>query len=191
MNVLICDPISPKGIALFQQRPEFKVTVLEKRLTEAELLPLVSETDAMVVRKVAQISARSTLKVVGRVHRNNKVPNAPSKAHKARGSAKAGGATTAGVVDVVGTAAAIVRKEAVRRAALLQHLRRLEGEAFLDPIGTAGHRLHGQCGLPERCPHSQRGLEPELYAGVHVRHHRYRVPARCVHRCAAHRRLPF
>ena len=29
MNVLICDPISPKGIALLQQQTEFKVTVLE------------------------------------------------------------------------------------------------------------------------------------------------------------------
>ena len=71
MNVLICDPISPKGIALFQQRPEFKVTVLEKRLTEAELLPLVSETDAMVVRSETKITRRlieaaPRLKVVGR-----------------------------------------------------------------------------------------------------------------------------
>ena len=49
MNVLICDPISPKGIALFQQRPEFNVTVLSKRLSEAELIPLVAETEAMVV----------------------------------------------------------------------------------------------------------------------------------------------
>ena len=49
MNVLICDPISPKGIALFQQRPEFKVTVLPKRLSEAELLPLAAEAHAMVV----------------------------------------------------------------------------------------------------------------------------------------------
>jgi len=41
MNVLICDPISPKGVALLQQRPEFKVTVLDQRLSEVELLPLV------------------------------------------------------------------------------------------------------------------------------------------------------
>jgi len=43
MNVLICDPISPKGVALLQQRSEFKVAVLEKRLSEAELLPLVRD----------------------------------------------------------------------------------------------------------------------------------------------------
>ena len=40
MNVLVCDPVSPKGIALLQQRPEFKVTVLSTRLPEPEFLPL-------------------------------------------------------------------------------------------------------------------------------------------------------
>ncbi|MBI3418155.1 MAG: phosphoglycerate dehydrogenase [Verrucomicrobia bacterium] len=71
MNVLICDPISPKGIALFQQRPEFNVTVLSKRLTEAELIPLVAETEAMVVRSETKVSrnviaAALKLRVVGR-----------------------------------------------------------------------------------------------------------------------------
>ncbi|HAM71840.1 MAG TPA: phosphoglycerate dehydrogenase [Verrucomicrobiales bacterium] len=68
---MICDPISPKGIALFKQRPEFKVTVLEKRLSEAELLPLVGEVEAMVVRSETKITrklieAAPRLKVVGR-----------------------------------------------------------------------------------------------------------------------------
>lgn len=71
MNVLICDPISPKGIALFQQRPEFKVTVLEKRLPENELIPLVAETNAMVVRSETKVTrkvidAAPKLRVVGR-----------------------------------------------------------------------------------------------------------------------------
>jgi D-3-phosphoglycerate dehydrogenase len=71
MNVLICDPISPKGIALFQQRPEFKTVVLDKRLPEAELLPVVKEADAIVVRSETKITARvieaaPRLKVVGR-----------------------------------------------------------------------------------------------------------------------------
>jgi D-3-phosphoglycerate dehydrogenase len=71
MKVLVCDPISPKGIALLQQRPEFKVTVLPKRLSEAELLPLVADVTAMVVRsetKVTKsvIAAATQLKVVGR-----------------------------------------------------------------------------------------------------------------------------
>ena len=41
MNVLICDPISPKGIALLKERPEFNVVVLDKKHGEAELIPLV------------------------------------------------------------------------------------------------------------------------------------------------------
>src|SRR6185369_11158300 len=66
-----CDPISPKGIALFQQRPEFTVTVLKQRLSEAELLPLVAETAAMVVRSETKITrkvieAAPKLRVVGR-----------------------------------------------------------------------------------------------------------------------------
>ena len=71
MNVLICDPISPKGIALFQQQPSFKVTVLEKRLSEAELLPLVAEAHALVVRSETKVTrklmeAAPHLRVVGR-----------------------------------------------------------------------------------------------------------------------------
>ena len=71
MNVMICDPISPKGIALLQQQPEFKVTVLGKRLAEAELLPLVGEVAAMVVRSETKVTKRvieaaPELRVVGR-----------------------------------------------------------------------------------------------------------------------------
>ena len=71
MNVMICDPISPKGIALFQQESRFQVTVLEKRLSEAELLPLVAETEALVVRSETKITRRlmeaaPKLRVVGR-----------------------------------------------------------------------------------------------------------------------------
>jgi len=71
MHVLVCDPISPRGIAYFQARPEFKVTVLTKRLSEAELLPLLADVDALVVRsetKVTQkvLEAATHLKVVGR-----------------------------------------------------------------------------------------------------------------------------
>ncbi len=71
MNILICDPISPKGIALFQQCTQFKVTVLKQRLSEAELLPLVADVDAMVVRSETKITkavidAAPKLRVVGR-----------------------------------------------------------------------------------------------------------------------------
>src|SRR5882672_4366526 len=71
MKVLVCDPISPKGIELLQQRPEFQVVVLPKRLSEAELLPLVKDAVAMVVRSETKVTARvieaaPKLRVVGR-----------------------------------------------------------------------------------------------------------------------------
>jgi D-3-phosphoglycerate dehydrogenase len=71
MKILVCDPISPKGIALLQQRPEFQVTVLPKRLTEAELLPVVSDVVAMIVRSETKVTkkvleAATKLRVVGR-----------------------------------------------------------------------------------------------------------------------------
>ncbi len=71
MKVLVCDPISPKGITLLQQRPEFQVTVLPKRLSEAELLPLVSDVAAMIVRSETKVTkkiieAAPKLRVVGR-----------------------------------------------------------------------------------------------------------------------------
>src|SRR6476646_6860739 len=71
MKILVCDPVSPKGISLLEQRPEFKVVVLPKRLPEAELLPLVQDAVALVVRsetKVtkAVIEAAKQLRVVGR-----------------------------------------------------------------------------------------------------------------------------
>lgn len=71
MNVLICDPISPKGIALLQQQHGFHVRVLEKRLAESELLPLVAEAHALVVRSETKVTrtvmeAARALRVVGR-----------------------------------------------------------------------------------------------------------------------------
>ncbi|HVU08812.1 MAG TPA: phosphoglycerate dehydrogenase, partial [Verrucomicrobiae bacterium] len=71
MKIVVCDPISPKGIALLQQRPEFNVVVLPKRLPEAELLPVVADAVALVVRsetKVTKnvIAAAKQLRVVGR-----------------------------------------------------------------------------------------------------------------------------
>jgi D-3-phosphoglycerate dehydrogenase / 2-oxoglutarate reductase len=71
MKVLVCDPVSPKGIALLQQRPEFQVVVLPKRLSEAELLPVVSDAVALVVRSETKVTrnvieAARQLRVVGR-----------------------------------------------------------------------------------------------------------------------------
>jgi D-3-phosphoglycerate dehydrogenase len=71
MNILVCDPVSPKGIALLQKRPEFKVTVLKQKTPEAELLPLVKEAHALVVRSETKVTkkvidAAPQLRVVGR-----------------------------------------------------------------------------------------------------------------------------
>jgi D-3-phosphoglycerate dehydrogenase len=71
MKILVCDPVSPKGIALLRQRPEFEVVVLPKRLTEAELLPVVKDVAAMVVRSETKVTrkiieAAPKLRVVGR-----------------------------------------------------------------------------------------------------------------------------
>ncbi|MCU0785275.1 MAG: phosphoglycerate dehydrogenase [Verrucomicrobia bacterium] len=71
MKILVCDPVSPKGIALLQQRPEFQVVVLPKRLSEAELLPIVTDVVAMVVRSETKVTrkvieAAPKLRVVGR-----------------------------------------------------------------------------------------------------------------------------
>src|SRR5512143_4110205 len=71
MKILVCDPVSPKGVALLQQRPEFEVVVLPKRLTEQELLPVVADVSAMVVRSETKVTrkvieAASKLRVVGR-----------------------------------------------------------------------------------------------------------------------------
>lgn len=71
MKVLVCDPVSPKGIALLQQRSEFNVQVLDKRLHEADLLPIAKDAVAMVVRSETKITRKlienaPLLKVVGR-----------------------------------------------------------------------------------------------------------------------------
>lgn len=54
-----------------QQRPEFQVAVLPKRLSEAELLPVVTDAVAMLVRSETKVTrqvleAAANLKVVGR-----------------------------------------------------------------------------------------------------------------------------
>lgn len=71
MKIVVCDPVSPKGIALLQQRSEFQVDVIGKKLPEAELLPRVRDAVALVVRSETKITravmeAAPGLKVVGR-----------------------------------------------------------------------------------------------------------------------------
>ena len=71
MKVLVCDPISQSGIDFLKQQDGLDVIVLDRRHSEAELLPLVSDVSAMAVRsetKVTQavIEAAPDLKIVGR-----------------------------------------------------------------------------------------------------------------------------
>ncbi len=71
MKIVVCDPVSPKGIALLQQRPEFTVDVIGRKLPEAELLDRVRDAAALVVRSETRITravleAATGLKVVGR-----------------------------------------------------------------------------------------------------------------------------
>jgi D-3-phosphoglycerate dehydrogenase len=71
MKIVVCDPISPKGIALLQPRPEFQVEVIGKKIPEAELLPRVKDAVALVVRSETKINravmeAATGLRVVGR-----------------------------------------------------------------------------------------------------------------------------
>jgi D-3-phosphoglycerate dehydrogenase len=71
MKILVCDPVSPKGIAVLKQRPEFEVVVLPERLPEAELLPVVKDVVAIVVRSETKVTrkvieAAPQLRVVGR-----------------------------------------------------------------------------------------------------------------------------
>lgn len=71
MKVIVCDPVSPRGIALLQQRPEFEVTVLPKKHSEAELVPLVGDAVALIVRSETKVTpkvieAAPKLRVVGR-----------------------------------------------------------------------------------------------------------------------------
>ena len=71
MKVMICDPISAKGIEQFQQQTDLETVVLSDRLGEDELLPLVGDVAAMVVRSETKITesimvAAPNLRVVGR-----------------------------------------------------------------------------------------------------------------------------
>lgn len=71
MKILVCDGISPKGIALLEQRPEFEVVVQEKKLSEEELLSVAADAVGIIVRSATKITrkvieAAKALKVVGR-----------------------------------------------------------------------------------------------------------------------------
>jgi len=71
MKVIVCDPISPKGIELLQQCDQLDVVVLPKPPSEDELIELVKDAAALAVRSETKVTrkvleAAPILKVVGR-----------------------------------------------------------------------------------------------------------------------------
>lgn len=70
MKVLVCDPISEKGIEVLKQEPGVEVDV-KLKMTEDEICAIASEYNAMVVRSETKITKKileqaKQLKVVGR-----------------------------------------------------------------------------------------------------------------------------
>lgn len=71
MKILICDPISSKGIEAFRRQSDLVIELLSDRLSEAELLPRLGDICALVVRSETRITekiirAAPVLKVIGR-----------------------------------------------------------------------------------------------------------------------------
>ncbi|HOK78078.1 MAG TPA: phosphoglycerate dehydrogenase [Verrucomicrobiota bacterium] len=71
MKILVCDRVSQKGVEHLKMQPEFEVVVLPKSPAESELIQMVSDATALVVRsetKVtrAVIDAARKLRAVGR-----------------------------------------------------------------------------------------------------------------------------
>jgi D-3-phosphoglycerate dehydrogenase len=71
MKIVVCDPVSPKGVAMLQQQSAFEVVVLDKRLAEDELIAAAPDAAAFVVRSETKITRKviescPKLKVVGR-----------------------------------------------------------------------------------------------------------------------------
>ncbi len=70
MKVLVCDPISEKGIEILRRDPEIEVDVLLKQ-TEDQIVAIAADYHAMVVRSETKITKRildaaKKLRVVGR-----------------------------------------------------------------------------------------------------------------------------
>ncbi|MCB1126851.1 MAG: phosphoglycerate dehydrogenase, partial [Verrucomicrobiae bacterium] len=71
MKIVVCDPVSPKGVAMLQEQSAFEVVVLDQRLGEDELIATVPDAAAFVVRSETKITRKviescPNLKVVGR-----------------------------------------------------------------------------------------------------------------------------
>lgn len=70
MNVLVTDGVSPKGLTALQEAPGITVDI-EKTMPEEELIKVIGNYDAMIVRSATKVTANvlehaAKLKVVGR-----------------------------------------------------------------------------------------------------------------------------
>lgn len=70
VKVLVADPISDEGLVLFNEEPEISADV-KTGLKEEEILPIINEYDALIVRSQTQVTeaiikAGTKLKVIGR-----------------------------------------------------------------------------------------------------------------------------
>lgn len=71
IKVLVCDRISPRGIEVLNQDPKFEVTTLDRTYSEEEMIEIVSDVQAILVRSQTKITpaileAAKQLRVVGR-----------------------------------------------------------------------------------------------------------------------------
>ena len=57
MRILVCDPISEKGIEVFKQDPEIEVDV-KLNLSEAEICEIIFDYHAVVVRSQTKITKK-------------------------------------------------------------------------------------------------------------------------------------
>jgi len=70
-KILVFDRVSPKGVEILQRYPEFEVEVIERRCPEEDLISLVQDATAMIVRSETKVTGRvlesaPKLKIVGR-----------------------------------------------------------------------------------------------------------------------------
>ncbi len=70
-RILAADGVSPKGIAVLSENPQFQVESSAKGLSEEELIARIGDLDALVIRSATKVTAKALaaatrLKVIGR-----------------------------------------------------------------------------------------------------------------------------
>lgn len=55
-KILVCDKVSPKGIEFLKKYPEFDVVIIDKKLSENELINVIQDADAIIVRSETKIT---------------------------------------------------------------------------------------------------------------------------------------